>query len=346
MDTKWLVVNDELSTLQISEKLYQCAEDLKNGKLVIFPTETVYGLGANALMENCINKIYEAKGRPSDNPLIVHIADINQLDYVISDNVPDIFWELIDVFWPGPVTFVIPKSKHIPDIVTGGKNTVGIRFPSHPVSQALIKLASVPVAAPSANISGKPSPTRPLHLKEMEGRVDWIIDSGTIPLGLESTIISLASDVPTLLRPGPITVEKLKEIIPDLIINSNFKEAMAPGMKYRHYAPEADLYLVEWNDDLNSVASEVSETADKLFEKNINSLILCTDETRSYYSTKGLEFLSMGSRTNLYDVAKNLFHSIRAIDDMGYTHAIVEGFEETGLGLTIMNRIRKAVMKK
>ncbi len=345
METKWIYVKDETNTLKLTEELIPCAESLKNGELVIFPTETVYGLGANALMEDSIKNIYRAKGRPSDNPLIVHIADINQLDNIISNDVPDIFLELIDIFWPGPVTFVVPKSKNIPDIVTGGKDTVGIRFPSHPVSQALIKLAGVPVAAPSANLSGKPSPTRSSHLVEMEGRVNWIIDSGTIPLGLESTIISLASFPPVLLRPGPITLEKLRDIIPELKFNTDFKEILAPGMKYRHYAPEADLRLVEWETDLNSIVYKVSMLADTL-ESDEAVLILCTDETKSYYSSHGYEFLSMGSRMNLYDVAKNLFHSLRAIDEMGYEKAVIEGFEETGLGLTIMNRIKKAVMKK
>jgi L-threonylcarbamoyladenylate synthase len=341
-NTQRITISEKHTLFQIKEMIKPAAEAVKNGGLVVFPTETVYGIGAGIFQLEATKRIFQVKGRPSDNPLIVHIADINDVVDLIHDKAPDIFYRLAEIFWPGPVTFVLPKSKNVSDNITGGKDSVAIRFPSHQVAQALISMSGQPIAAPSANISGKPSSTRSEHLSELEGKVEWIIDAGSITIGLESTIISLLQTPPTLLRPGPITVEKLKAVIPDLEINLKASKAIAPGMKYRHYAPEALLALVPWTKGLSTLVKDVEERYLKYKSEGKDALIIATSETISYYTSKGFSAISMGSRQNLYSVAQNLFHSLRTIDVLGYRWGIIEGFEEIGLGFALMNRIEKA----
>jgi len=342
VSTKRVVLTDKHSLFQMQEMIKPAAEALKKGELAVFPTETVYGLGAGIYSEEGIKRIFQVKGRPSDNPLIVHIADINETADLIHDSAPDLFYKLAERFWPGPVTFVLPKSQKISDTVSGGKPSVAIRFPSHPIAQILINLAGQPIAAPSANISGKPSSTRSEHLQELVGKVEWIIDNGPITIGLESTIISLLQTPPVLLRPGPITVEKLKEIIPNLEFNLKSSKALAPGMKYRHYAPEALIKLVPWTENLSKLVKDVEEYYICLREEKKEILILATAETINYYTARGYSAISMGSRSNLYSIAQNLFHALRTIDALGYRWGIIEGFEEAGLGFALMNRIEKA----
>jgi len=341
VSTRRVVLTDKHSLFQMQELIKPAAEALTKGELTVFPTETVYGLGAGIYSVEGIQRIFHVKGRPSDNPLIVHIADINEAAELMRDSAPDLFFALAERFWPGPVTFVVPKSDKVSDTVSGGKPSVAIRFPSHPIAQILINLAGQPIAAPSANISGKPSSTRPEHLSELEGKVEWIIDNGPITIGLESTIISLLQTPPVLLRPGPITVEKLKEIIPNLEINLKSSRALAPGMKYRHYAPEAFMKLVPWTENLSRLVKSVEELYLRLREEENEALILATAETINYYTSRGYSAISMGSRYNLYSIAQNLFHSLRTVDALGYRWGIIEGFEEIGLG-SLMNRIEKA----
>ena len=347
MQSRELYISVNSSEFDKSEEFLQCASDLRSGELVIFPTETVYGLGAVINNEESLKSIYTAKGRPSDNPLIVHIGDISQIWQVVERDPPELFWKLIERFWPGPVTFILKKAKQVSHIITGNRNSVAVRFPSNKIAQRLINLCGVPVAAPSANISGLPSPTRPQHLNEMKGRVKWIIETEPLEFGIESTIISLLEDIPVLLRPGPITTEKLKEIIPGLAIKVDMSEAIAPGMKYRHYSPKAQIKLIPWNND----NKQISEQGIRLYKELQMThspqklALICTDETVKIYDDAGIKCISLGSRADLYRVASNLFHVLRSLDKDKIDCALVEAFEDKGLGITIMNRLKKASSK-
>ena len=347
METKVLYISVNSSEFDQSEEFLQCAKDLKNGELVIFPTETVYGLGAVINHEKSLKDIYTAKGRPSDNPLIVHISEIDQIWQIIKKDPPELFWKLTEKFWPGPVTFILKKAKGVSDIITGNRESVAVRFPSNRIAQRLIKHCGVPVAAPSANISGLPSPTRSEHLEEMQGKVKWIIETEPLEFGIESTIISLLEETPVLLRPGPVTTEKLKEIIPDLTVKKEMLEAIAPGMKYRHYSPKAEVKLIPWKTD-RSAFTEIGLNMfqDLTRQKHPRETILiCTDETIEFYRKNSVNCISLGSREDLYRVASNLFHVLRTLDKKGIDSALIEGFEEKGLGITIMNRLKKATSK-
>jgi L-threonylcarbamoyladenylate synthase len=348
MDTKTLYISVNSSEFEQSEEFLQCTKDLRAGKLVIFPTETVYGLGAVINHEESLQEIFRAKGRPSDNPLIVHIGEMEQIWQIIERDPPELFWKLSERFWPGPVTFILKKAKGISETITGNRDSVAIRFPSNRIAQRLIALCGVPVAAPSANISGYPSPTRPEHLEEMKGRVQWIIETEPLEFGIESTIISLLEETPVLLRPGPVTTEKLKEMIPDLIVKKGMTEAIAPGMKYKHYSPNAEVKLIPWVRD----KEELAEMGIRMFKdlcQDGNSeqkkALICTDETISYYKNANIDCISLGPREDLYRVASNLFHVLRVLDKNGIHCALIEGFEEKGLGITIMNRVKKATSK-
>lgn len=348
METKILYISVNSSDFDQSEEFLQCAKDLRAGELVIFPTETVYGLGAVINHEKSLQEIYRAKGRPSDNPLIVHIGKMEQVWQIIEKDPPEMFWKLSERFWPGPVTFIVKRAKGISDIITGKRDSVAVRFPSNKIAQRMISLCGIPVAAPSANISGYPSPTRPEHLEEMRGRVQWMIETEPLEFGIESTIISLLEETPILLRPGPVTTEKLQDLIPDLIIEKDMTKAMAPGMKYKHYSPKAKLKLIPWIED----KKELTETGIRMFndlgqnrDYKSKKALICTDETISYYRKANIDCISLGSRDDLYRVASNLFHVLRTLDKEGIKCALIEGFEEKGLGITIMNRVKKATSK-
>ena len=318
----------------------EAASIIKDGGTVVFPTETVYGLGADALNESASKKIYKAKGRPSDNPLIVHIS--NKSDLVkITSNVPEIADKLMEKFWPGPLTLIFNKSDIVPKGTTGGLNTVAVRMPNHPVALKLIKESGTCIAAPSANISGKPSPTTGEHVVEdLDGRVDMIIDSGSVGIGIESTIVDVTSNPPVILRPGYITVEMIKEVIGYVSID-NFKEGekpKAPGMKYRHYAPKADMVI--YSGEINKVIETINFLAKEKQEAGLKVGIIATQESQPLY--KYGEVFSIGKRKSEKEIAKNLYAVLRAFDDMEVDFIISESFSESDLGHAIMNRLVKA----
>jgi len=346
MKTNWINLQEGSANPEKRSDFKRCIEDIKTGRLVIFPTETVYGLGGIITKPETVERIYTAKGRPSDNPLIVHISDYEQLKTFVSEDIPADFYRLAKTLWPGPVTFIVKKSENLSRTITGGRETVGVRFPANKITRQLIKSCGIPLAAPSANISGRPSPTRPEHLKEMEGRVSWIINSGPLEFGLESTIISLVQSPPVLLRPGPVTLENLKDMIPDIVQDRGSREAIAPGMKYRHYSPAACLRLAEWRTNVTALIEDVLAIADATDARRDEILILSTDETKERYQKEGFRTISLGSRENLFGIANNLFHNLRRIDRMGFASAVIEGFKESSIGLAIMNRIKKASEKE
>ncbi|MCX8193204.1 MAG: L-threonylcarbamoyladenylate synthase [Nitrososphaeria archaeon] len=347
-ETKVLVVDP--SNLNL-DHLREVAKVIREGGLVVFPTETVYGLGADAFNREAVKRVYEVKGRPADNPLIVHISNIGQLEHVAeTDYLTNDIYKIIEKFWPGPLTLIIPKSRRIPYEVTAGLNVVAVRMPAHPVAINLIELCETPIVGPSANPAGKPSPTSGEHVKrDMMGKVDVIIDSGETLYGVESTIIDFTREFPVLLRPGAIPVEEVerhlqkKIVIPDSargLIEAS--EALSPGMKYRHYAPDTPLIILESKDysDLKSYSEKVLEYVKNLKRSGKKIIVLASRETRDYYGE--IDILLLGSRKNLFEVARNLFSVLRIIDELDVDLAVAEGFEERGLGLTIMNRLRKA----
>ncbi len=313
---------------------------LKSGGLVAFPTETVYGLGADALNTEAAEKIYAAKGRPSDNPLIIHIADMGHLDKIVK-YVPDEAQKLADAFWPGPLTMILNKSACVPYGTTGGLDTVAVRMPSDKIAQELIRRGGGYVAAPSANISGRPSPTTAQHVYEdMNGRIPLILDGGAVKIGLESTIVDLTADVPVILRPGYISLAMVQAILGraemdrGLIADDSGIRPKAPGMKYRHYAPKAELKIIEG--PIDRVISYINQRADG--SRRIG--IICTEETREAYPHGDIK--SIGSRKNELSIANHLFEVLREFDEDGVEAIYSESFEAPGLGQAIMNRLLKA----
>lgn len=319
----------------------RAAEIIKNGGLVAFPTETVYGLGANALDAEASKKIYEAKGRPSDNPLIAHIASLDTLDEIVED-VSDVAKKLIDKFWPGPMTLIFKKKDLVPDSTTGGLKTLAVRFPENEIAKALIEKSGVPIAAPSANTSGKPSPTKGEHvIEDLDGKVDMILDGGVVGLGLESTIIDV-TDKPTILRPGFITQEMLEQVIEEVELDKTILEKptedfapKAPGMKYRHYAPKTELVIVRGSAE--NVAQKIREEA-----KNKKIAIITVDQHRDLYEELDAKVVSWGDLENMDEIAHKIFDALRRVDEWGVDIIYCEAFEEEGLGLAVMNRLTKA----
>ena len=318
------------------------ANMLADGKTVIFPTETVYGLGANALDEDAATKIYQAKGRPSDNPLLVHVADKEDV-YNLVENIDDRAKLLMDKFWPGPLTIVFKKKAIIPDRTSGGLDTVAIRMPSDQVARDLIRQAGVPIAAPSANISGRPSPTKPEHIiRDMDGRVDGILVGGPCDYGVESTIIDLSEDLAMVLRPGSITLEMLGEVLGRVDLDPSLKNkddnirAKAPGMKYKHYSPQAQVYIVK-ADDLEGFAERVDSLCEDNAKKGLKIGVMTMNYDQHSYQAKVFDL--GGSDT---EVAKNLFDSLISLDRESIDIAYVPYFEERGIGVAIMNRLKKA----
>ena len=318
------------------------ANMLADGKTVIFPTETVYGLGANALDEDAATKIYQAKGRPSDNPLLVHGADKEDV-YDLVENVDDRAKLLMDKFWPGPLTIVFKKKAIIPDRTSGGLDTVAIRMPSDQVARDLIRQAGVPIAAPSANISGRPSPTKPEHIiRDMDGRVNGILVGGPCDYGVESTIIDLSEDLAMVLRPGSITLEMLGEVLGRVDLDPSLKNkddnirAKAPGMKYKHYSPQAQVYIVK-ADDLEGFAERVDSLCEDNAKKGLKIGVMTMNYDQHSYQAKVFDL--GGSYT---EVAKNLFDSLISLDTDSIAIAYVPYFEERGIGVAIMNRLKKA----
>ena len=314
--------------------LTKAAELLKNGKRVIFPTETVYGLGANALDPDAVKSIFEAKGRPSDNPLIVHIAELSQLDN-IAEEVPEKAKILIDAFWPGPLTIILKRKNNIPDVVTAGLDTVGIRMPENPVARELIYLAGVPVAAPSANISGRPSPTDAKYvIEDMMGRVEGIIDGGDCQVGVESTVIDMTGEMPTILRPGGITYEEIAELLGDVKggkEKADDKETpKSPGMKYTHYAPKAPVKILR---------GTIMEIENFLKSRPYKCGILTFDEFQLDTDAKTI---SLGSINNPNECARNLFRSLRDMDKLDVKEIYAPEIGNDGLWAAVKNRLYKA----
>lgn len=342
MNTK-IIMLDEGNLDQSS--IEEAGKIMREGGLVAFPTETVYGLGANALDENAVKKIFEAKGRPQDNPLIVHIADIQEIEPLVKE-VPDIARQFMNRFWPGPMTVILPKSEVIPAVTSASLSCVGIRMPSNIIARELIRASKVPVAAPSANISGRPSPTDVQRcIEDLSGRVDYILGGEICDIGLESTVIDCTVQPTCVLRPGGITLEMLREIDPDTYIDPAIMQKpdkdlkpKAPGMKYRHYAPKAPVKIVEG--DLQKTIAKINEMVQNYIDRDKVVGIMATDETKEYYS-KGV-VLSLGSRKNMISVSQALFETLRSFDDKKVDVIISEAFEEKGVGVAVMNRLKKS----
>ncbi|MBR6473927.1 MAG: threonylcarbamoyl-AMP synthase [Lachnospiraceae bacterium] len=329
--------------------LREAAEFIREGKLVAFPTETVYGLGGNAYDSTASARIYAAKGRPSDNPLIVHISEFEEIKPLVKE-LPDVAKALADRFWPGPLTMILDKSDAIPKETTGGLDTVAIRMPSHIIANMLIKEAGVPIAAPSANASGRPSTTKAEHvIEDLSGRIDMIIDGGSSDIGLESTIVDLTVKPALILRPGYITIEMLREVIPDIeydrAVLKRIKDdtivAKAPGMKYRHYAPNGELTIYEGVPE--KVAAIIKEEAAKKLAQGHTVGILTSDELAANYKDMGdLYIKDVGSRDNEIEIAAGLFDALRYFDEVNAEYIYAESFTEGGIGQAIMNRLMKA----
>ncbi len=342
METKFEVIDEK----NIDETVIaQAGQILKDGGLVAFPTETVYGLGGDALNKASSQKIYAAKGRPSDNPLIVHIAELEKLKPIVRE-IPENAKKLAESFWPGPLTMILKKSEAVPLETTGGLQTVAVRMPNHPVALAMIKAAGGYVAAPSANTSGKPSPTLARYVREdMDGRIDMILDGGQVGIGLESTIVDLTQEEPMILRPGYITREMLEQVLgvpvamDKTMMRADCKEPpKAPGMKYRHYAPKGDLTIIAGKEA--EVVQRINALAKTMQEKGEKVGIIGTDETISRYHGDSVK--SAGNRNEEETVARELYRILREFDDENVTVIYSEAFEESGIGQAIMNRLLKA----
>lgn len=330
------------------DQLIEAGNVIKTGGLVAFPTETVYGLGGDALNRESSRKIYVAKGRPSDNPLIVHICKWEDI-YPIVSQVSEEAKKIADAFWPGPLTMILPKSDLVPYETTGGLETVAVRMPSHPIAQKLIAYSGGYVAAPSANTSGKPSPTLAKYVEEdMSGRINMIIDSGEVGIGLESTIIDLTISPPQILRPGYITQEMLSSVLGQVDTDTTIlREDMgqtpkAPGMKYRHYAPKGELTIVRGAPD--KVVSYINEQAGKAMSTGEKVGVIGTDEMRHAYRADVIK--SLGSRHDELNIAKHLYTVLREFDDEEVVRIYSESFDTEGLGQAIMNRLLKAAGHK
>lgn len=323
----------------------EASEILRSGNLVAFPTETVYGLGANALEEDAARKIYEAKGRPSDNPLIVHVADKEQIIPLVTE-VPKKAELLMEAFWPGPMTLIFNKSGRVPYGTTGGLDTVAIRMPNHEIALTLIRRSGIPIAAPSANTSGRPSPTSAKHvMDDLNGRISMVIDGGEVRIGIESTIVDVTSDIPMILRPGFISKKMLEEVVGsvtmDRAISGPLKNGVhpkAPGMKYKHYAPKADFRM--FRGDSSKVAEHINMLTKEYLDKGARVGIIASNETKDKY-TYG-DVVSVGSRLDEITISKNLYKVLRDFDDKKVDYIFGETFENEELGQAIMNRMLKA----
>lgn len=316
----------------------QAANLLKTKEVVAFPTETVYGLGADATSDEAVGKIFSAKGRPSDNPLIVHIGKIEQLEQVVSE-VSEVAKVLVAEFWPGPLTLILPKKEGLSKLVTAGLETVGVRMPNHLVALNLLREAQLPIAAPSANASGRPSPTTAKHvLDDLDGKIAGIIDGGATGVGVESTVLDCTTDIPIILRPGGVTKEQLEAVIGLVHMDASLENTKiapkSPGMKYTHYAPDAPLTIIKGSQDF--IQKMVNEARNR--GKKVG--ILTTEESKALYEADIV--LACGNKTQLLSVAQNLYEVLRAFNDYNLDLIYSECFTDSGLGEAIMNRLVKA----
>ena len=341
METKVAIIKDINTDIRFIE---EAGKVIRNGGTVAFPTETVYGLGANALDDEAVRKIFIAKGRPQDNPLIIHVST-KEISELVKD-VPEVAQKIIDKFWPGPLTVILEKKDIIPNVTSANLNTIGIRMPNSEIALKLIELAERPIAAPSANISGRPSPTEVERcVEDLNGRVDYIIGGESSDIGVESTIVDCTVNPPLVLRPGGITLEMLKEINPEIELdkalkskpNDDFKPK-APGMNYKHYAPNAHLKIIKGKNE--KTIEIINEIVENYIEKGNDVAILTTNENLNKFNNG--KVISLGSENDLKEIAKNLFEALRKCDDLRVQYILCQGFEENGVGLAIMNRLNKA----
>lgn len=324
------------------------AKIIINGGLVAFPTETVYGLGANALDGRAVKKIFAAKGRPGDNPLILHVSDLDMV-YRFAGEVSDKALILMKKFWPGPLALVLPGSSKIPKEVSAGLSTLAFRMPDHPVALALIRQVGVPIAAPSANLSGKPSPTTAGHTySDLKGKIEAVLDGGPSGMGVESTVLDLTREIPVILRPGGVTLEQLRALVGRVDLDSsitNPEEAIeqprSPGMKYRHYAPEAPVILIEGAEE--KVTAEIKRLLEDYGKEGKIVGVLCREGNQDKYP--GSVCISAGSYQDFSSVAAALYNALRQFDQTGVEVILAEGVEPTGLGLAVANRLRRAAKK-
>lgn len=330
--------------LSKASDLTEACHVLQKGGLVAVPTETVYGLAANALDPLAVAKIFEAKGRPSDNPLIVHIAELSMLDDLVIE-IPTCAKKLIDAFWPGPLTLIFKASSKTPDIVRAGLPTLAVRFPSHPIILDLIRQSGLPLAAPSANTSGKPSPTNAKRvIEDLTGKVDIIIDGGNCSVGLESTVIDVTSETPVILRPGGITLDMLKQVVDSVSMDPALScpdpnlKPKSPGMKYTHYSPNASVVIVKGPTEL--VAEEINSLVEAKSTLGQKVGVLATDETKHLFNCSTV--LSVGSSNHLETVAMHLFEVLRQFDDLKIDIVYSVAFPDEGIGKAIMNRLEKS----
>lgn len=326
------------------EDIREAGRIIREGGLVAFPTETVYGLGGNALDVTASQRIYAAKGRPSDNPLIVHIADMASLLPLVTE-IPEAARKLASACWPGPLTMIFHKSSIVPLETTGGLDSVAVRFPSHPIACALIREGGGYVAAPSANTSGRPSPTMAEHvIEDLKGKIEMIVDGGSVGIGLESTIVDFTEKIPTILRPGYINEQMLRDILGEvrmdkgLLAEDSRIHPKAPGMKYRHYAPKGSLLIVEGQTD--RVAAKIEEMAREKTAAGYTVGIIGTDESVGRYSSGIIK--SIGTRSDEESIGRHLYSVLREFDDCGAAYIFSESFDTPKMGQAIMNRLLKA----
>ena len=328
-----------------TEQMTEAGSLIRMGELVAFPTETVYGLGGDALYPKAAQKIYEAKGRPSDNPLIVHVAEFSDLERIAKE-VPPQAKLLSDAFWPGPLTMIVAKNEQVPYTTTGGLDTVAVRMPNHKIALELIRKSGCLIAAPSANTSGRPSPTEASHVKEdMDGRIAMILDGGTVGIGIESTIIDLTETPPMVLRPGYITVEMLSKVLgeevildPAIISDDDTKKPKAPGMKYKHYAPKADMIIVDGEQD--AVIEHINRLSWEMHQKQKRVAVIATEETKDFYDADII--LCIGKREDEDAIAKHMYKILRECDELETDVIYSESFQTPRIGQAIMNRLLKA----
>ncbi len=344
---KYIKINKEFTDGEIID----AANYIKNGNVVVFPTETVYGIGVNAFCADAVKKIFEAKGRPQDNPLIVHISNLDMLQSVTCmEKITDIEWKLINAFFPGPFTLILPKNDKIPYEVTANLETVGIRMPTNIVANRLIELSGVPIAAPSANISGKPSGTKIEDIYvELKDKVDYIIDYGDSDIGIESTVAKVINGKVCILRPGKITKEDIETVVGNCIVEYDDKlfsnqnknnKVESPGMKYKHYAPSTKCVLV-YSENEEKMINKIHDVINEY--RNDNVCVIGFNEHKCFFKTDLVEYINLGSKLNLLEISKNIFTALRKVDKLKPSICIVEGVKKEGIGISIMNRLIRAV---